>query len=91
VPIVESWDLTEDPPETLIGSSHEAVGRAVARHLPQENDRRLTVLSADNPRGLRRSMSVIDELQRQGLNYVLMEAMPASATLQTRSATTGGR
>nr|WP_175817389.1 LacI family DNA-binding transcriptional regulator [Burkholderia diffusa] len=83
VPIVEIWDLTEDPIDILIGFSHEAVGRAVARHLLQKNYRRFAVLSADDPRGLRRSMSVIDELQCQGVKDIPMEVMPAPATLQT--------
>ncbi|WP_233855339.1 LacI family DNA-binding transcriptional regulator [Paraburkholderia sp. HD33-4] len=83
VPIVEIWDLTDDPIDMLVGFSHEAVGSAVARHLLQKNYRRFAVLSADDPRGLRRSMSVIDELKRHGVGDVPLEVMPAPATLQT--------
>ncbi|SAK80101.1 LacI family transcription regulator [Caballeronia glebae] len=83
VPIVEIWDLTDDPIDMLIGFSHEAVGIAVARHLLQKDYRRFAVLSADDPRGLRRSTSFIDELKRQGIESVPMEVLPAPATLQT--------
>jgi LacI family gluconate utilization system Gnt-I transcriptional repressor len=83
VPIVEIWDLTDDPIDMLIGFSHEAVGIEVARHLMLKGYRRFAVLSADDPRGLRRSMSVIDELKRQGVEDVPIEVRPAPATLQT--------
>jgi LacI family gluconate utilization system Gnt-I transcriptional repressor len=83
VPIIEIWDLTDDPIDMLIGFSHEAVGSAVARHLLQKDYRRFAVLSADDPRGLQRSMSVIDELKRHGIDDVPMEVLPAPATLQS--------
>ncbi|KXU94233.1 GntR family transcriptional regulator [Caballeronia megalochromosomata] len=83
VPIVEIWDLTDDPIDMLIGFSHEAVGSAVARHLLEKDYRRFAVLSADDPRGLRRSRSVIEELKRHGVDDVPMHVLPAPATLQT--------
>lgn len=83
VPIVEIWDLNDDPIDMLIGFSHEAVGIAVARHLLRKDYRRFAVLSADDPRGLRRSLSVIDELKRQGVDEVPIEVLAAPATLQT--------
>jgi LacI family gluconate utilization system Gnt-I transcriptional repressor len=83
VPIIEIWDLTDDPIDMLIGFSHEAVGIAVARHLLSKDYRRFAVLSADDPRGVRRSMSLIDELKRHGVDDVPMEVLRAPATLQT--------
>ncbi|WP_248323032.1 LacI family DNA-binding transcriptional regulator [Caballeronia sp. Sq4a] len=83
VPIIEIWDLTDDPIDMLIGFSHEAVGVEVARHLLAKGYRRFAVLSADDPRGVRRSMSLIDELKRHGTDDVPIEVLPAPATLQT--------
>ncbi|MDR5857718.1 LacI family DNA-binding transcriptional regulator [Caballeronia sp. LZ062] len=83
VPIIEIWDLTDDPIDMLIGFSHEAVGMAVARHLLSKGYRRFAVLSADDPRGVRRSTSLIDELKRHGAGEVPMVILPAPATLQT--------
>lgn len=83
MPIVEIWDLTDDPIDMLIGFSHEAVGIAVARHLLLKDFRRFAILSADDPRGLRRSASIIDELKRHGVGDVPMVVLPAPATLQT--------
>ncbi|CAB3802494.1 HTH-type transcriptional regulator GntR [Paraburkholderia caffeinitolerans] len=82
VPIIEIWDLTDDPIDMLIGFSHEAVGSAVARHLLHKRYRRFAVLSADDPRGMRRSMSIVEELRRHGVENVPMEILPAPATLQ---------
>jgi LacI family transcriptional regulator, gluconate utilization system Gnt-I transcriptional repressor len=83
VPILEIWDLTDDPIDMLIGFSHEAVGSAVALHLLQKEYRRFAVVSADDPRGMRRSISVMEELKRHGIIDVPMEVLPAPATLQT--------
>ncbi|SAK87176.1 LacI family transcription regulator [Caballeronia hypogeia] len=82
VPILEIWDLVDDPIDMLIGFSHEAVGEAVARHLLQKNYRRFGVVSAGDPRGLRRSRSMIAELQRRGVADVPLEILPAPATPQ---------
>jgi LacI family gluconate utilization system Gnt-I transcriptional repressor len=83
VPIVEIWDLTDHPIDMLIGFSHEAVGIAVARHLLDKGYKRFGVVSADDPRGLQRSHSVIDELKRHGIDSVPMEVLKAPATLQS--------
>ncbi|HEX7933519.1 MAG TPA: LacI family DNA-binding transcriptional regulator [Paraburkholderia sp.] len=82
LPIVEIWDLAEQPIDMLIGFSQEAVGSAVARHLLEKNFRRFGVVSAADPRGLRRSDSLIAELARHGVQQVPLEVVPAPATPQ---------
>lgn len=54
IPIVESWDLTPDPIDLLVGFDHEAVGACVADFLHQTGRRRPAVLMGDDPRALRR-------------------------------------
>ncbi|MBR8168047.1 LacI family DNA-binding transcriptional regulator [Burkholderia cenocepacia] len=83
VPIVELWDLTDDPIDTVVGFSHEEVGAAVARHLIAKGYRRFGVVSLDDPRGLRRSRSAMRELQQHGMEMLPMLELPAPATLQT--------
>jgi LacI family transcriptional regulator, gluconate utilization system Gnt-I transcriptional repressor len=83
VPILEIWDLVDDPIDMLIGFSHEAIGCEVARHLLGKGYRRFGVVSADDPRGLRRSRSVIGELDRLGVRDVPIEILPAPATPQS--------
>jgi len=82
VPIVEIWDLTEKPIDMLVGFSHEAVGIAVARHLLEKGYKRFGIVSVDDPRGLRRSHSVMNELKKHSTLPVPFEVLQAPATLQ---------
>ncbi|WP_321796876.1 LacI family DNA-binding transcriptional regulator [Caballeronia sp. J97] len=82
IPVVEIWDLTDEPIDMVIGFSHEKVGVEVARHLLGKGYRRFGVVSVDDPRGLRRCRSLIDELARHGNTDVPFEVLQAPATLQ---------
>ncbi|QBC32915.1 GntR family transcriptional regulator [Pandoraea sp. XY-2] len=82
VPIVEVWDLADDPIDMLVGFSHEAVGRAVVSHLLKKSYRRFALMSADDPRGIRRSISIVEALREHGMDDVPLEVLPAPATLQ---------
>jgi LacI family gluconate utilization system Gnt-I transcriptional repressor len=46
VPIVEMWELGENPLDSLVGFSHRAVGRAAARHLLRCGCRRMAFIGA---------------------------------------------
>ncbi|OEZ62436.1 LacI family DNA-binding transcriptional regulator [Duganella sp. HH105] len=54
IPVVETWDLTPDPIDMLIGFSHEKVGEEVARYLHARGKRRVATLSANDQRAMRR-------------------------------------
>ncbi|KAA1014412.1 LacI family DNA-binding transcriptional regulator [Paraburkholderia panacisoli] len=82
IPVVEIWDLTDKPIDMLVGFSHEEVGASVARHLLEKGYRRFGVVSVNDPRGLRRSESFINELARHDVCDVRFEVLPAPATLQ---------
>ena len=60
IPVVETWDLTPDPIDMLIGFSHEKVGEAVARYLHKKGRRRVATLSANDQRAQRRMKSFSD-------------------------------
>lgn len=70
IPVLEVWDLCDDPIDMLVGFSHEAVGRDVANHLYKKGYRRFAAVYASDPRGLRRCDALIDELARLGLTEV---------------------
>lgn len=56
IPVVETWDLTPNPIDMLVGFSHEKVGAEVAAHLFRRGYRRCAIVTADDHRaGLRRS------------------------------------
>lgn len=83
IPVVEAWDLTDDPLDMLVGFSHERVGEAIARHLLAKGYKRFSVVTLGDPRGLRRSHSLIAELARHGIDDVPLQVMTPPATLKT--------
>ena len=82
IPVVESWDLSEDPLDMLVGFSHEAVGEAIARHLLGKGYQRYAVVSIGDPRGLRRCNSLIAELGRHGCDGIPAQILTPPATLE---------
>ena len=83
IPVVEAWDLSDDPLDMQVGFSHEAVGQATARHLLAKGYRRFAAITLNDPRGLRRCASLIAELDRHGADPVPVKTLPAPATLET--------
>ena len=82
IPVVEAWDLSEDPLDMLVGFSHEKVGEQTARHLVAKGYKRFSVVTISDPRGLRRCNSLIAELKRLGMDEVPMEVLAPPATLE---------
>ncbi len=70
VPVVETWDLSAEPIDMLVGFSHEQAGRAVARRLLELGYRQFGLLAVDDPRGLRRADSFLAALAEQGVSPV---------------------
>ena len=60
IPVVETWDLTPNPIDMLVGFSHEKVGEAVARYLHTKGKRRVATLSANDQRAQRRMKAFSD-------------------------------
>ncbi|QWA12230.1 LacI family DNA-binding transcriptional regulator [Sodalis ligni] len=67
IPVVETWDMTEEPIDMLIGFSHEEIGRREAQHLLAKGYRDFAIVEVDDPRGHRRSESFIRELALHGI------------------------
>ena len=81
VPIVETWDLTPTPLDTVVGFSHEKVGERVAQHLLAKGYRRPALLWADDERALVRRRGFLSELARHGEPEAPTEFIPAPSTL----------
>jgi LacI family gluconate utilization system Gnt-I transcriptional repressor len=82
VPVVETWDLSPEPIDMLVGFSHEGAGRAVANCLLEQGYRRFAVLGVDDPRGLRRIESFAATLAERGIGEVhshIFQGSPAFA------------
>jgi LacI family gluconate utilization system Gnt-I transcriptional repressor len=81
VPVVETWDLSSEPIDMLVGFSHEKVGRDVARDLLGKGYRRFALLAVNDPRGLRRADSFLGALSEQGIVDVPRQAWEGLPTL----------
>jgi LacI family gluconate utilization system Gnt-I transcriptional repressor len=87
IPVVETWDLTSEPIDMLVGFSHERIGRSVAEYLHRRGRRRLAAISANDDRAARRNKAFNDatlalqpELAQRG-GVVPTWTVPAPTTL----------
>jgi LacI family gluconate utilization system Gnt-I transcriptional repressor len=87
LPVVEMWELGENPLDTLVGFSHRAVGRAAARHLIDRGRRTLAFAAAalgHDRRAAQRGAGFAEALQESGL------PAPVVVTLDERASVQGG-
>jgi LacI family gluconate utilization system Gnt-I transcriptional repressor len=63
IPVVETWDLTPNPIDMLVGFSHEAVGQAAARYLLARGARRAAVITPDDRRAQTRARAFAAAMQ----------------------------
>jgi LacI family gluconate utilization system Gnt-I transcriptional repressor len=70
IPVVETWDLTADPIDMLVGFSNEQVGRAAAEHLLERGRRKLALIVADDQRAQLRRQGFLAVLRERGLAAV---------------------
>lgn len=57
LPVVETWDLTNQPTDMLVGFSHAQVGEAVAAYFKRKGWRHVGMATGDDPRALQRTHS----------------------------------
>jgi LacI family gluconate utilization system Gnt-I transcriptional repressor len=66
IPVVETWDLTPTPIDMLVGFSHDAVSRCVARFLMGLGRRCPALVSGDDDRAQRRNAAFIRSIAEEG-------------------------
>lgn len=81
IPVVETWDLTPEPIDMLVGFSHRAVADAVCRYLHARGRQRLAVIGGDDERAQRRSQAFVSTALSLGLPEPLVHVVPAPTTL----------
>ena len=81
IPIVETWDLTPNPLDMLVGFSHVDVGRAVCRYLHGRGRRRLALIGGDDERSRRRCDAFMAMARELGLPDVPVQLVAAPTTL----------
>ncbi|MBB3193903.1 LacI family DNA-binding transcriptional regulator [Roseateles terrae] len=81
VPVVETWDQSEDPIDMLVGFSHVEVGRSVADFLVQRGYRRLAGVAGSDERAQRRFRAFQEQAMTQGVPEVPIAKMETPTTL----------
>ncbi len=81
IPVVESWDLTPEPLDMVIGFSHEAIGRAVAEFLFARGRHRLAFVRAADERAGRRCGAFAERAEQLGLPGVAVTSVGESRSL----------
>ena len=66
IPVVETWDLTDDPVDTVVGFSNEAAGAAMARHLLERGRWRLAFVGGLDHRARARAAGFAAVLANAG-------------------------
>lgn len=66
IPVVETWDLTDDPVDTVVGFSNDAAGAAMARHLLARGRRRLAFVGGLDHRARARAAGFAAALASAG-------------------------
>ncbi|MHA6194667.1 LacI family DNA-binding transcriptional regulator [Pseudomonas wadenswilerensis] len=73
VPVVETWELADSPIDTVVGFSHEAVGRAMAGHIVERRHQRVGLVWSDDDRATRRRLACVETLESGGVEVVACE------------------
>jgi len=82
IPVVETWDLTPDPIDTLVGFSHSHVGQVVGEYLLAKGHRCFASISANDQRAVRRFGGFMAALREAGIDNLASRTVEAPARFQ---------
>lgn len=67
IPVVETWEMTDNPIDMLVGFSHYEVGQAIARYMHAQGKRRVASIAATEARTAARFHGFADEALKLGI------------------------
>ncbi|MCC6197879.1 MAG: LacI family DNA-binding transcriptional regulator [Burkholderiales bacterium] len=82
VPVVQTWDLVDDPVDLIVGFSNFGAGRAVAAHLVDRGYRRLAFLGGGDPRSYARGEGFRAALHDRGMAAALEVDLASPAAIE---------
>jgi LacI family gluconate utilization system Gnt-I transcriptional repressor len=82
IPVVETWDLSDQPVDMLVGFSHNEVGRAIAGYFLEKGWQRVGIATGDDHRG---------SLRRQGFTGKMGRDVPTAVVSAPSSLELGRR
>ncbi len=81
LPVVEIWDIADDPTDVLVGFDHREVGAAVADFFAERGHTHFAMLYASDPRASARRAGFTERVAARGLTLVAERAMPAPSSI----------
>lgn len=82
IPIVETWDLTPSPIDSLVGFSHHQVGVNVGNYLLNKGYQCIAVISADDKRAQKRKKGLMSALKKRGIDSAPTITVEAPTSLR---------
>ena len=82
LPVVEIWDLTDDPIDTVVGFSNVRIGEAVASYLLQRGHRQIGFIGADEIRSEKRFQGLRQRLQAEGRDVTQTTLIKPPSTVE---------
>lgn len=67
IPVIETWELSDDPIDMAVGFSHHAVGQAIARFLHARGRRNVASIDSSEGRTSARHAAFASEAKRLGI------------------------
>jgi LacI family transcriptional regulator, gluconate utilization system Gnt-I transcriptional repressor len=71
IPVVETWDLTSEPIDMLVGFSHEEVGKAAAKFLKKRGVQRPAVVTPNDRRAQARTQAFLKAFGKTTANFTI--------------------
>jgi LacI family gluconate utilization system Gnt-I transcriptional repressor len=82
IPVIETWDLTSEPIDMLVGFAHEQVGIEAARYLNRRGARHAAVITPDDRRALTRARAFANEMSRiMNGQHILIHSVTAPTSI----------
>ncbi len=81
LPVVEIWDLTDDPIDTVVGFSNVLIGESVAGYLLARGHRQIGFMGADEVRSGKRLQGLRQRLHAEGLNVTQATLVKPPSTI----------
>lgn len=81
IPVVETWDFSDNPVDMLVGFSHVAIGESVAEFLHQRGHRHVAIITGDDARARARADAFIRRSQALGAHSAQVFFTTAPSTV----------
>ncbi|WP_462380776.1 LacI family DNA-binding transcriptional regulator [Pseudomonas sp. Marseille-QA0892] len=75
-PVVEAWELHEEPIDTIVGFSHPAAGAAMADHIASKGYTKVALIWSEDARATQRRLACEQRLSEAGVEILACKLTP---------------